>query len=64
MGVGEAKQAIATEFGWSLDRVDKVIARKWEDTYSKKREYYENAWSSLKDKSLRCPYLLKGEVVI
>ena len=50
MGVGEAKQAIADEFGWSFDRVDKVIKRKWKDTYSKKREYYENAWSSLKDK--------------
>ena len=51
MQVGEAKQAIAAEFGWSFDRVHKVIERKWKDTYAKKRVDYESIWSSLKDKS-------------
>lgn len=51
MGIGEAKQSIADEFGWTFDRVNKVINRKWDNNYAENRELYEANWRSLKDKS-------------
>ena len=51
MGIGEAKQSIADEFGWSFDRVDKVINRKWNKVFAEQSEQYEATWQSLQDKS-------------
>ena len=51
LGVGETKQRIADEFGWTFDRVDKVINRKWDKVFAEKSEQYEATWKSLQDKS-------------
>lgn len=51
MGTVKAKQAIADEFGWTFDRVDKVINRKWDNEYAENRDSYEASWQSLQDKS-------------
>ena len=50
MGIVEAKQTIADEFGWTYDRVHKVISRKWKANYAENREQFEANWRSLKDK--------------
>lgn len=51
LGIGEAKQRIADEFGWTFDRVDKVINRKWDKVFAEHGEQYEATWQSLQDKS-------------
>ena len=50
-GVVETKQRIADEFGWTFDRVDKAINRKWAKVFAERGKQYEATWKSLQDKS-------------